>query len=841
MTPDGQPEKRHLRTDRFVERKPYASPRTAPIGSDIPAKPRGEHGAALMQTVQELKHDYAELLQNWEGREEIRARGIIVEFESPPDVELNLESLMNPGVGLELLNRREQELADGKVVMRETWFVPDGALSELERIFAEYLNREWPATGEPLRRKLVDSIEKLSRGALEQLWTEREEIPMAGLAWFEVWLRAGKNAEERAAILHQFRVCAERVGLRAGVNVIELPEHTILAAYGAGEQFAQDLALLNCIAELRAGRDYADFFENLRADEQMEYAKALAAEITPPERDDLAVCLLDTGINRGHPLLDVMLRPADNLSIKAEWPAADDYNHGTPMAGMALFAEHLPTLLGTKTGKVNFPYVLEGVKIVAPPAQRPDDERIAGAYTAQGVAKAELNAPKRMRVWCMSTSLEGPNDGRPSSWSSELDALAVGRDNDGARRRLFCLSSGNVPQAAWPGYPQSNEELPVHNPGQSWNALCVGAYTRLSEIRPENSVYLPVAPRGRIGPANTTSVGWRGEWPNKPDIVLEGGNAGKQAANNSTLTLAELSLLSTHADFPNGPFCTITGTSPATGIASRMAARLMAAYPEFWPETVRGLMVHSARWTPQMVQACDAGLTDKKKAAWLLRTCGYGVPDLAEAIECAGHRATLISQCEIQPYRMEKTSVVFNEMHLHRLPWPTGILDRHYNERIRMRVTLSYFVEPNPGNRGYTSVFRYSGCALRFKVCSAGQSVQDFEAQWNKIAAEELRTANPEAEITKTSTDGWQLGTSAFRGSVHSDVWIGTCADLLSMGHILVHPVTGRWRTRPSQGRAEARAKYALLVTLEAENTTLDIYAELAAMLAVPMPVSISV
>ena len=78
--PSSEPEKRHLRTDKFVESKPYASPHTVPSGSEVPAKPRGEHGAALVQTVERLKHDYAELLQNWQGREEIRARGIIVEF-----------------------------------------------------------------------------------------------------------------------------------------------------------------------------------------------------------------------------------------------------------------------------------------------------------------------------------------------------------------------------------------------------------------------------------------------------------------------------------------------------------------------------------------------------------------------------------------------------------------------------------------------------------------------------------------------------------------------------------------------------------------------------------------
>ena len=55
----------------------------------------------------------------------------------------------------------------------------------------------------------------------------------------------------------------------------------------------------------------------------------------------------------------------------------------------------------------------------------------------------------------------------------------------------------------------------------------------------------------------------------------------------------------------------MSGTSPATALASRMAARLISAYPDYWPETIRGLMVHSARWTPAMEQACEPLLNDK--------------------------------------------------------------------------------------------------------------------------------------------------------------------------------------------------------------------------------------
>jgi len=280
MTPDGRPEKRHLRADRFHRSERYASPRSAPRILNIPPKSRGEHGVALIEQVAAIREQHAALLYNWEGREEIRARGIVVEFESPPNVDLYLEQLIDSS-GFELLNRRKETGEQGDIT-KETWYVPNGRLDELDRIFREYLERNYAPTGEPLRRKLVDSIEKMQMAALQQLWTESDPMPLGLPIWFEVWLRAGK-AEEREQIYQQYRVCAERVGLRVGENRINLPEHTVIATYGDGQAFSQDLALLNCIAEIRLGRDYADFFENLHPDEQMQLAKELASFLRPVE------------------------------------------------------------------------------------------------------------------------------------------------------------------------------------------------------------------------------------------------------------------------------------------------------------------------------------------------------------------------------------------------------------------------------------------------------------------------------------------------------------------------------------------------------------------------------
>jgi hypothetical protein len=92
-----------------------------------------------------------------------------------------------------------------------------------------------------------------------------------------------------------------------GKGRIKLPEHTIVAAYGEGGNFSRDLALLSCVAELRRGRDYADFFDGLRPEEQAAWATELLQRMNASNSNAPYISVLDTGINRGHPLLDQLI------------------------------------------------------------------------------------------------------------------------------------------------------------------------------------------------------------------------------------------------------------------------------------------------------------------------------------------------------------------------------------------------------------------------------------------------------------------------------------------------------------------------------------------------------
>ncbi|HYE31393.1 MAG TPA: S8 family peptidase [Methylomirabilota bacterium] len=826
--------KLHLRIDTFHKSAAYKSKRRRPP-APVPRRPNPvSHGSQLRAALQTAQNAYVILTESWEGNENINSKGIIIELELVPGVEF--DTLRLEDAGWVLLNESDR-VNSGSPARLQRWFVPDGRLIVLDQIINDYLTKARRVKGapQPKHRPFIESIERIGLAAARELWTESLPFPETGSMWFELWLRAGTSADERAIILRQFRVLATGEGLQVGKSSIHLPEHTVVCAFGESAMLARNFALLSCIAEIRMVHDYADFFEALRPPEQAEWAEDLIRR-TRTSASSSCLTVLDTGINRGHPLLRSLLPEPRNLTVYADWSAADDDNHGTLMAGLCAYGNLTQALASNE--QIEVPFLLEGVKIVPPPGARSSDERLAGAYTAQGVALAEASLPTVTRVFCLATTMKGPNDPRPTSWSAELDALAVGMDNGGSTRRLFCLSGGNVECDDWLGYPTANHGHTVENPGQAWNALCIGSCTELDNIR-TSGTYTCVASRGAMAPSNSTSLGWDNVWPCKPDVVFEGGNAARDGGSSFPHQLPELMLLSTHADFKGGSFGTMCGTSPAAALAARMAAQIQVRYPALWPESVRALIVHSAAWTEAMRQpVINSNLGKRDRARTLLRTVGYGVPRLSHALECLKNRVTLIAQCTIQPFRLVDEEVLFNEMHVHTLPWAKEQLTANPFEKVRMRVTLSYFIEPNPGNRGYTSNYRYASAGLRFRISSAGQSVQDLEADLSKIAAMQAEAAG--IEVIPGSNEAWMLGDQCFKGSVHSDVWEGECATALSMQHIAVHPVTGWWRTRPSQGRAGAQLRYCLVVTLETENPDLDLYTEIAAQIETPISVPAS-
>ena len=471
---------------------------------------------------------------------------------------------------------------------------------------------------------------------------------------------------------------------------------------------------------------------------------------------------------------------------------------------------------------------------IIPNAGEQNDDYLYGAITQESIARVEIDDLSQ-RIYCMAVSATKDRDrGRPSSWSAAIDAITSGYTDE--QQRLVVLSSGNTDSSYRHQYPESNMSDEVHDPGQSWNALTVGGYTEKVWIDTvENPGWEPLAQAGDLSPASCTSMDWQKTWPIKPDIVMEAGNMAINPAYKQADYIDEaLQLLSTGHKFSTGKQLVSFGdTSAAAALAANLAAKLQAQYPEYWPETIRALMIHSAEWTSAMRSHFEPFNT-KDKYHQLLRYCGYGVPDEQALFWSARNELTLVAQDTLQPYFKEERTVKTRDINLHNLPWPSEILQGlPPDTQVEMKVTLSYFIEPNPGSRGWVNKFRYASHGLRFDVRKSLESIDQFKQRINKNARDEAYQRQ-----SISDAEEWQLGSNLRGlGSVHSDTWTGLASALAEKGYIAVYPVIGWWKERPKFERWGNQARYALVVSIKTPEVETDIYTAVKNQIAVPVTI----
>ncbi len=762
--------------------------------------------------------------------------GIQIEFESFPDVELAFESLARERSGIELLNVRHKEKRTLATV-----FVPDGKLDHFEYLIRDYLAEKKDSLGNPRdNRRLIDAIKQIRAASLRALWTDTEAFPAAEEVplWWEVWLPRSRSSSDKRVAQHKqagtkpFRERAEAQGMEVAEEELIFPERIVLLIRATPKQMRRSIVILNNIAELRRAKETADFFDSLRPDEQHEWLDDLVARThySSGGAGVPHVCLLDTGVNRVHPLLSPALDQNDLHVVEPAWGTNDEVGHGTEMAGVALIGDLTDLLAGN--GPVQITHRLESVKLLPSDSATGTDPHHHGYLTQEAVARPEITAPLRLRVFGLAVTARDNRDrGRPSAWSAAIDGLAADVDGYGENPRLLVVSAGNIDDLnAWSQYPYSNESDGVHDPAQAWNALTIGAYTDLVRItEPDADGFLPVAPKGGLSPFSTTSLVWQPHWPLKPDIVLEGGNAAKDLL--SAVSLPSLRLLTTHNVPVDRLFTTTNATSAATALASRLAAQVMAAYPRLWPETIRALIVHSAEWTKAMKQMFlpKDKIPTKEDYLKLLRRCGFGVPDIDRALWSINNSLTMVVEQSLQPFKRETPGQpTLRDMHLHNLPWPIDALESLGPTPVEMRVTLSYFIEPNPSRRGVKSRYRYESHGLRFDVKRPYESTDDFRKRINLLAKDEEEGARQSGKDSF-----WLIGIQGrHKGSLHSDIWRGSAVDLASRGAIAVYPTSGWWKTRPALERYEQKARYALVVSIKAPEIDADLYAEVENLIA---------
>ena len=232
--------------------------------------------------------------------------------------------------------------------------------------------------------------------------------------------------------------------------------------------------------------------------------------------------------------------------------------------------------------------------------------------------------------------------------------------------------------------------------------------------------------------------------------------------------------------------------------------------------------------------------TDQKKSSGrrnLLRACGYGVPDLDRAIQCMKNAVNLIVQETIQPYEKKDGRVQMKEMHLHQIPWPTEVLQTLGETEVEMPVTLSYFIEPGPGEKGWKDRYRYPSCGLRFDVINNDETVEDFKKRVNIKMRGDDRSDRGEGS---SGSNRWFLGSeNRDVGSIHSDFIKTSAVELCQTKYIAVYPVVGWWRERSHLGKVDSKVRYTLVISISAPRVDVDLYTPIITQINVPIGVEI--
>jgi len=766
---------------------------------------------------------------------------MLVTFESWPGFELELKSLDPLRSGTpELVAVRDRGTDEDRVQLA-TVYIPAGGLGFFLQRLDQFATQE-TETGKPRHANMVERIAALRLSTIREIWTDdRDAFPEPHtVVWWEVWLRRSDGNE-----IQRLQTFADGAGIDVGARHLVFDNRVIVLVRATATQLASALNVIDDFAELRIAHVNSEFFAGLPPAEQADWIDDLVKRTEPPSAEAPAACILDTGVNRGHPLLEHSLSEDDVLTCNPAWGAADHDGHGTEMAGITLYGDLRIVLEDDQD--VHLLHCLESVKIL-PPANDTDPD-LYGALTAEAVSRSEVQAPTRRRAFSMAITAQPDRiAGTPTSWSAAVDALAAGREFEPVNgelkyideasvesHRLFIVSAGNVRDLTDTSttYLDRCDTLPVEDPAQAWNALTVGAYTKLIDVGAlgtSHEGWKAIAQPGDLSPFSRTGVGFQKQWPTKPDIVLEGGNAALSPSGADVDWPDSLQLLTTGSNPASRMLTTIGATSGATAQAAHMAATIAAEYPAFWPETVRGLLVHSARWTEQMdLQMAAAGTSRRQRAAFI-RRYGFGVPTLERALRSATDAVTLIVQETIHPFFRG----ALREMHIHDLPWPTDVLADLGEVPVTMRVTLSYYIEPSPTRRGWRRRYRYASHQLRFDLREPDETNDEFRKRVNKkaLAEEEERPSR------SSDPDGWYVGSETRnRGSLHTDIWRGTAIDLAARGLVAVYPVTGWWKELQSRDQSEFGARYTLLVSIESPVEDVDIWTPVAQEVGIPITV----
>ena len=476
-------------------------------GSKYIEKPNDRyiHGNNLLQKINEIKIFFDNSETN---ASLIKDDSVYIEFTSDWGYKLSFDSFDKSG--FQLLNINEETRLIESIEEYKYSLVVLANESDVSNFIKKievYLNenfiktdkltKEKIDTGEPKNKKLLNNINDLKIATLKSFWVDAPEIafPIENEnIWWEVWFR---KSDDYIAKLKSVYNNLEIIGCQIGQSQIELAEYIVKVIKGTSEQLSNSLLLLDNLAELRQPQEVANFIESFK--DKREWLNDLKERtVNYYDANSVLICLLDTGINNKHPLLENFVFDDNLHSYNESWGFQDSYpngGHGTGVAGLALYGDLTDVLSSSEN--IQIYHGLESFKIFN---SIQEDEKFDAPKFENAVSIPSINKPNNLRVYCLTILRNNVFKGRPSSSSAIIDKICFGKE---LGQQLFIVSGGNVEINKHEEYPFLNETECINDPAQAYNALTIGTYTRKDKIDISTG-YKPLAENGAMSPSNST-------------------------------------------------------------------------------------------------------------------------------------------------------------------------------------------------------------------------------------------------------------------------------------------------------------------------------------------------
>ena len=427
--------------------------------------------------------------------------------------------------------------------------------------------------------------------------------------------------------------------------------------------------------------------------------------ITGPEDDDPNVCVIDSGIEEDHILLEKAIDNNHSISyVKGQEKIVNDRvaggGHGTRVAGAILYSK--------------FP-ITEAVKLntwIQNARVLDDNNTMQSNLYPPDLMKdiiEHYNDNYNTRIFNMSiTSRKGHITTRMSKWAESIDRVTWEKDI------LFVIPTGNLKKNQIENYLNNGSSYAdylllkksrISNPSQSLFSLTVGSICN-GEYEDDDLKSI-----GELDfPSSFTRTGL-GLWGSiKPELVEYGGDyvIEKTGSNKLASQKKETSLHLVRSTLNGGPATSVDGigTSFSAPRVSAILAELNRLFPEESTLLYKALIVQSARW-PNKIFTKNARLS-------FLRLFGYGMPNLERATTNTDYRVTLVNSLEISP----------KEADIYEVKLPESIRRIGDSYDILVEVTLTFKAIPRRTRVGFRS---YLSGWVDWHSSRLGETTDEFE------------------------------------------------------------------------------------------------------------------